>query len=73
MAIGFIEVVCKRKKRHFINIRYIEEVIECDEGGCYIYLAHNCPDATEQDYYLVNEPYEVIKRLIEDKEVLRRD
>jgi hypothetical protein len=65
---GFIEVVDKVKKRHLINIRYIEEVIESDRDGCYIYLGHNSPNATEQDYYLVDEPYETIKRLIEVKE-----
>ena len=70
---GFIEVVWKDKSRHLINIRYIEEVAECGKGSCYIYLAHNCPDATTQDYFLINEPYEVIKRLIEDKEVVKSD
>lgn len=64
----FIEVVYKDENRRLINIRYIEEVAEFDEGSCYIYLAHNCPNATEQDYYLINEPYDVIKRLIEMKD-----
>ena len=64
---NFIEIVCKDKNRHLINIRYIEEVVEFDEGSCYIYLAHNCPEAVEQDYFLINEPYDVIKKLIETK------
>ena len=65
---GFIEIVDSNKNRRLLNIRYIEEIAECDKGRCYIYLAHNCPDATEQDYFLVNEPYEVIKMLLEKKE-----
>ena len=63
----FIEVLCKDNLRHLINIRYIEEVAEWDEDNCYIYLAHNSPDAVTQDYFLVNEPYEVIKKLVELK------
>ena len=63
----FIEVVCEGKNRHLINIRYIEEVAENDKGSCYIYLAHNSPDAITQDYYLIKEPYDAIKKLIEMK------
>ena len=64
MATGFIEVVGNREERHLINIRYIEEVMEGDNGSCCICLAHNCPNATNQDFYIVSEPYEVIKKVI---------
>lgn len=64
---GFIEIVDKGNRRHLINIKYIIEVIETDKNRCYIYLAYNCPGAIEQDYYLVNEPYDAIKMLIERK------
>lgn len=47
---NFIEIVDKYDNRHLINIRYIEEVVEKTEDSCYIYLAHNCPDAVEQDF-----------------------
>ena len=61
----FIEVIDTKDVRHLININYIEEIEEGDEGGgCWIYLAHNCPNATEQDYYRTSEPYEVIKRVL---------
>lgn len=63
----FIEIVAN-KKRRLLNIRYIEEVAEHDDSCCFIYLAHNCPDAVSQDYYLVDKPYEVIKMLIKGKE-----
>ena len=67
MAISFMEVVDSQDKRHLINIRHIEEIAEIDDKSCYIYLAFNCPNANEQDYYLINEPYEVIKALIKAK------
>ena len=60
----FIEVIDSSNKRHLINTRHIEEVVECDENKCYIYLMHNSPGAIEQDCYLINEPYEVIKTMI---------
>ena len=66
---GFIEITDTNGDNHLINIRYIEEIQEGGEGGgCWIYLAHNCPDATAQDYYRVSEPYEVIKKLLMEKE-----
>ena len=61
---GFIEIEADCVKR-LVNIRHIEEVVEFDKNSCYIYLAHNCPDAIEQDYYLVDESYESIKAKIE--------
>lgn len=70
---NFIEIVDKYDNKHLINIRYIEEVVEKTEDSCYIYLAHNCPDAVEQDYYLVKEPYDVIKMAIERKVGAKHD
>lgn len=65
---GFIEIVDVNMKWRLLNIRHIEEVAERDEGSCFIYLMHNCPGAVEQDYFIVNEPYEVIKKMLETKE-----
>lgn len=60
----FIEVIDLNKKRIFLNINYIEEVVELDENSCYIYMAFNCPDAIEQDYHIVERPYDEIVALI---------
>ena len=65
---GFIEIVDGGGNRHLINIRHIEEVVETTKNRCWIYLMHNCPDANEQDYYLVEEPYDIIKKMLEMKE-----
>ena len=65
---GFIEIVDSYKKRRLLNIRHIEEVAERDESSCVIYLMHNSPDSVEQDYFIVQEPYDVIKTLLEKKE-----
>lgn len=66
---GFIEITDTKGDNHLINIRYIEEIAEAGEGGgCYIYLAFNYPNATEQDYFRVNEPYDVIKKALMEKE-----
>lgn len=66
---GFIEITDKEGVNHLINIRYIEEIWDDGNGdGCWIYLAFNYPNATEQDCYRVSEPYEVIKKLLKEKE-----
>ncbi len=62
----FIEVTDSNGKRHLINIQHIEEIAEKDENGCFIYLGVVNQGET-QDYYVINEPYEVIKKLIESK------
>lgn len=62
---GFIEFVGSDKKRRLVNTRHIEAIVERGELSCYIYLTHNCPSVREQDYFVVSEPYEVIKMLIE--------
>lgn len=63
----FIEIIDSNKKRRFLNIKYIEEVAESDKSSCYIYMAFNCPNAIEQDYFLVNKSYdEIIAMIYED-------
>ena len=64
---NFIEVVSEDKRKHLININHIEEIAELDENRCFIYLDVVCGNET-QDYYVINEPYEAIKKLIESKE-----
>lgn len=64
---GFIEVVDERNKRHLINVMHIEEIAECDENKCFIYLDVVNSGET-QDYYVIHEPYDAMKMLIERKE-----
>ena len=63
---NFIEVTDKIGKRHLINIGHIEEIAECNENECVIYFDVACGESV--DSYRVNEPYEVIKLLLESKE-----
>lgn len=63
---NFIEVVDRIGKRHLINIQHIEEIAEKDKDCCFIYL-DVVNEGETQDYYVINEPYEVIKKLIELK------
>lgn len=59
----FIQVETKDGMRRFVNVRYIEEIIE-NHNGCTIYLAFNCPSAVEQDYIDTFIPYdEVIDKI----------
>lgn len=63
----FIEIIDSNKKRRFLNIKHIEEVAESDKDSCYIYMAFNCPNSNEQDYFLVNRSYdEIIAMIYED-------
>ena len=62
---NFIEVTDRYGKRHLINIRHIEEIVECNENECLIYFDVACGESV--DSYRINEPYEVIKKLIELK------
>ena len=62
---NFIEVTDGNGKRHLINIRHIEEIAECNENECLIYFDVACGESAE--FYRINEPYEVIKMLIEKK------
>lgn len=62
----FIEVTDSNGNRHLINIQHIEEIAEKSVDSCFIYLDVVNPGQT-QDYYDINEPYEVLKKLIESK------
>jgi hypothetical protein len=62
---NFIEVTDRNGNRHLINIRHIEEIAECNENECLIYFDVACGESV--DNYRINEPYEVIKKLIEVK------
>ena len=61
----FIEVIDRNRKRHLINIRHIEEIVEVDEKRCFIYL--DIAYSETQDYYDIQESYETIKLLIMQK------
>lgn len=62
----FIEIIGSDKKRRLLNINHIEEIVEKDENNCYVYMAFNEPDAIEQDYFLVNKPYDKIVSMIKE-------
>lgn len=64
---NFVEVTDRNGKKHLINIRHIEEIAEKDDNSCFIYL-DVVNNGETQDYYVICEPYEVIKKLIEVKE-----
>lgn len=64
---NFIEVTDRDRKRHLINIQHIEEIAERGENWCSIYL-DVVNNGETQNYYVINEPYEAIKKLIEVKE-----
>ena len=64
---NFIEVTDSNRKRHLINIHHIEEIAERNEDSCFIYL-DVVNSGESQDYYVIDEPYEVLKKLIEAKE-----
>lgn len=62
---NFIEIKCRDERRRLINVDYIEEVVEREGEGCYIYMAFNCPDCHEQDYFEVDKSYEEIIDMLE--------
>ena len=62
---NFIEVTDRNGKRHLININHIEEIAECNENECLIYFDVACGESV--DSYRINEPYEVMKLVIESK------
>jgi uncharacterized protein YlzI (FlbEa/FlbD family) len=68
---GFIEVICSDGRKRLLNIRHIEEVVEnATKDGCFIFMAFNCPDAIEQDYFEVKESYDAIIQKISDAVIL---
>lgn len=62
---GFIEVTTENGT-HLLNMKYIEDVWEDEDGECTIYLAFNAPDAVKQDYILPYESYNEVKKKIEE-------
>ena len=62
---GFIEVTTENGT-HLLNMKYIEDVWEDEDGECTIYLAFNAPDAVKQDYILPYENYDEVKKKIEE-------
>lgn len=62
---GFIEVTTENGT-HLLNMKYIEDVWEDEDGECTIYLAFNAPDAVEQDYIHPYESYDEVKKKIEE-------
>lgn len=64
---NFIEVTDSNGDRHLINIQHIEEIAEKNEDSCFLYLDVVTYGKT-QDYYVISEPFEVMKKLIEAKE-----
>ena len=69
----FIEIIDSNKKRRFLNIDHIEEVVESNENSCYIYMAFNSPNNEEQDYFLVDKPYDEIVSMILENMSLYED
>lgn len=64
---NFIEVTDSNGNRHLINIQHIEEIVEKSEDSCFVYL-DVVNNGETQDYYVISEPFEVMKKLIEVKE-----
>lgn len=64
---NFIEVTDSNGNRHLINIQHIEEIAEKNEDSCFVYL-DVVNNGETQDYYVISEPFEVMKKLIEAKE-----
>ena len=62
---GFIEVTAENGT-HLLNVKYIEDVCEDEDGKFTIYLAFNAPDADKQDYIFPYESYDEVKRMIEE-------
>ena len=62
---GFIEVTAKNGT-HLLNVKYIEDVWEDEDGKFTIDLAFNAPDAAKQDYILPYESYDEVKKKIEE-------
>lgn len=69
----FIELPLVDGKVVCVNADYIEEVRECDETKCDVYMAFSCPDAYEQDLYEVNLPYsKVVCQILDPKREIER-
>lgn len=62
---GFIETLNEDNNRVLININYIEEVVESN-NGCIIYFSFHSPNNNPFDYEYIEETYESIKSKIEE-------
>ena len=60
---GFIEVTAKNGT-HLLNVKYIEDVWEDEDGKFTIWLALNTPNG-DQDMITPCESYDEVKRMIE--------
>lgn len=67
---GFIKITDITGNRRLINVNYIEEVLDLDNGKSEINLAFNCPNATEQDSVIVNVSFDKLVEMILNAEVL---
>ena len=65
---AFIKITDKDGNRRLLNVNYIEEVIDLDNGKSEINLAFNCPNATEQDNIIVNIPFDELAEMIRNAE-----
>lgn len=61
---NFIEIEQPYGTRHLVNVNYIEEVVDCGNGQCVIYLVFNAPDAYEQDSIQLDIPYDEVVSMI---------
>lgn len=67
---AFIKITDTTGNRRLINVNYIEEVLDLDNGKSEINLAFNCPNATEQDSVIVNVSFDKLVEMILNAEVL---
>ena len=65
---AFIKITSATGVRGLINVNYIEEVLDLDNGKSEINLAFNCPNATEQDSVIVNIPFDELAEMIRNVE-----
>ena len=65
---AFIKITDTIGNRQLINVNYIEEVLDLDNGKSEINLAFNCPNATEQDSVIVNIPFDELAEMIQNAE-----
>lgn len=67
---AFIKITDTTGNRRLINVNYIEEVLDLDNGKSEINLAFNCPNATEQDSVIVNVSFDKLVEMILNAGVL---
>ena len=70
---AFIKIVDTTGNMRLINVNYIEEVLDLDNGKSGINLAFNCPNATAQDNIMVNIPFNELVKMIQNVEENEND